>query len=62
MDIVELIKNPLFNHSALAELLYGSRESKNRAKVSKKVNGIHQWQEWELKRLEEIFQELKKSL
>ena len=43
MDIVELIKNPLFNHSALAELLYGSRESKNRAKVSKnRAYGIFQ--------------------
>jgi len=62
MNVKEIIKNPIFNHSRIAELLYGSKESKNRTKVSKKVNGIHNWKEWELHRLEEIFTDLKNSL
>lgn len=62
MDIlIDKLKHPALNHSYIAEQLYGSRENKNRTKLSLKLSGKKGWQDWELKRLEEILAEIKKA-
>jgi hypothetical protein len=60
--IQEKAFHPAINRSYIAEKLYGSRESKNRAKLSEKMAGRKGWKDWELQRLEEIFKELKKEI
>lgn len=56
------LTHPVINRSYIAEQLYGSRITKNRAKLSEKISGRKGWKDWELQRLEEIFEELKKEI
>jgi hypothetical protein len=61
-QLLKRINHPAINHSYLAEALYGSRESKNRAKLSEKINGKKGWKEWELEKLQMILSSIGQEL
>lgn len=61
-QLLKKINHPAINQSFLAEALYGSRESKNRAKLSEKVNGKKGWKEWELQKLKVILYQIGQEL
>lgn len=56
--ILSLLKHPMVSQSYIAAQLYGADTSSNRSRLNHRTTEKYQWQDWELRRILVVFEEL----